>query len=152
MNTVTLDIPEPDHEGFESFIKDKYTKNRWSDIKVRKDKKTGGKIIVRSGEHPVYDRFIKDLSPKLHKHGFVISSATKDAFDGVEDEEVQRCHQITAIPLLWVAAYVNGYICKRAACRNIIADAVSPYCSTCDSAGKRDSFTIEKDALRMIHP
>lgn len=156
---LRLNVPEPDYDGFESYIRQKYTNNRWSHVEVREDNKSGGYVKVKSGEHPAYSRFIKDLKPVLHEYGFVISSTHEDAFNGVEEEMVdgeeekvvQRCHEITGIPILWVVAYANGYICKRGACRNIIDVEDSAYCSSCDGMNEYTG-DLENNALRMINP
>lgn len=141
---ITLDIPAPDHDGFVSWVENEYSDDRYSAVSATTDPKTGGRVSVRSGEHPAYTRFIKDLRPKLHEHGFVISSATKDKFSTHSDHDTT--HSITAIPLLWVVAYVNGYVCRRGACRRVTSEV---YCDGCRPY-MDDHNNAEKP--RMIHP
>lgn len=121
--SVTMDVPEPDHEGFVSWVENEYTTNRWSYVDRTLNPHTGGSVVVRSGEYPVYNRFIKDLRPILHEYGFVISFARKSQPSlGIET------HVIKAIPVLWVVAYANGWVCRRGACRHVTADV---YCDDC---------------------
>ena len=124
--SIKMEIPMPDHDGFVSWVKNSYTDNRWSDVGATENPKTGGSVYVHSGTYPNYKRFIDDVRPKLHEYGFVVSTTTKDKFDYSDSRKT--VHTISAIPMVWVAAYANGNVCQRGACRHITTDG---YCDDC---------------------
>lgn len=144
---MEINVPEPDHEGFVNWVNEAYTENRYSDVFMVTNSLTGGRVTVRSGEHPAYSRFIKDIRPKLHEYGFVISNAHKDSINAPSN--LDCCHSITGIPMLWVAAYANGYVCRGGACRHVTADE---YCGACALYHGNDDEDDATNDPRMIVP
>lgn len=126
-DTISMDVPFPDAEGFRKFIENQYTDDRWSNIEITESDLTGGSIKVFSGKHPARSRFVKDLRPKLHEHGFVITDVQEKAY-GIPDN-LEKATVINAVPIMWVVMYVNGNVCSRRACRHITAET---YCESCE--------------------
>lgn len=148
---MNLDVPGPNFEGMVRWAEREYSSDRLVDISHSEDNENGGFVnIICPGRMPVR-RSIGDIRPRLHEHGFVISNVRENK-KSYADEGPDEVHIIRAVPVIWVIAYMNGYICKRGACRNI-CDVDSPLCESCSSLSDVPGFgDREKDEISMVVP
>lgn len=140
-NIRRSDLPESDGEGFVEWVEREYPDDRYGYVAYDEERE---KIVVRSGEHPAFPRFVKDLRSKLQEYGFVIQKTREDKMTGTrpseegeepDDEEndvvIVRKHEIIARPVKYVLADMYGLICNRHACRNILETQSDEYCDAC---------------------
>lgn len=87
----SMQVPEPDIDGFIEWVENEYTDERWSDVY----KRGNNEVVIWSGKYPAFQRFQKDLKPKLHKHGLVMQLVNTHVPRTIDGE---ICH------VHWVAA------------------------------------------------
>jgi len=144
---MNVEVPAPDYEGFQDWA-DGYSDDRLSKVTVQRDAKTGGRLTLCSDKHPAFTRFVKDVRPALHEHGFVVSRTWHDK-RAYGDDDLETVHVVNAVPLLWAVAYANGMVCKRGSCRHI-RQPERPYCEMCDGVLPHEPY--EKDDVVMVNP
>jgi len=141
-------IPEPYPKGFVEDVKQSYTNDRYSEVSCRPDREVPTVTIV-SGEHPAYSRFIQDTRKYLYRNGFILRSAENDKYVGLDEEkEPVRRHVVTGIPLIWVVAEINGFICNRGACKKLVESYEKTHCKECGNFLRGDNEWSEDDDVR----
>lgn len=120
-------LPEADIEGFIKWVVNDYSDERWSAVYQRDNS-----VTVWSGKYPAFSRFQKDIRPELHKRGLTISE-TRTNVPKTIDDEMERVHWISAIPIVQTVAEAHGMTCSRMTCNRLIKSHGAEYCSECHS-------------------
>lgn len=95
-------IPETDIDGFVEWVKNGYTKDRWSRVYKRDDT-----VTVWSGKYPAFHRFQADLRPHLHEHGLVIAD-TRTNVPREVDGGREKIHWVKAEPIRYAIEEMAG--------------------------------------------
>ena len=118
-------LPDADIGGFAEWVKSAYIEDRWSEVREKDES-----VMVWSGKHPAFSTFQRDLRPRLHSHGLVISEMRTNVPRKI-DEEMEKVHWISAVPIAKAAAAAHDMICDRGVCTNLIEHADATHCEEC---------------------
>lgn len=118
-----MPMPKPDPIGLRNYLERKYADNRFGGMVVKDDLT----IVINAGSHPAFIRFQKDIVPKLHEYGYVMTENRK----GWRDDGGNLVNRwIKAIPITKAILEFYGMQCDRSAC-NYIAQLGQDYCNEC---------------------